>query len=660
MRNTIRFVLVSTVLGAFSCTSPKISVLTTFSPADKVVYPEGAAEIEKKYPGEAAVYLKRKTTYEYTTDKHILYEGSYILLDPDNKNMASFNLNVQSGSKLKAVSIRLVNPDGQVQIFGLKDLRAEKASDGDISYKLAYPACVKGTLIEENYEVLVSYGGLTSYSNVFIPYTPAWPSEILETRIIYPKPEQIVYKNAGTSRSRLETTLDPKTKKQIVVFRDSSVTAFRDEPYSPYFKETADYSEFYLVFEKFTVYKQRWSEIASSFNKFGADASSVFGLRVSSTSRKLTEGKTTEYEKAKAISDWVRDNIEPVNEYGVKDFDDVILTKKGNVFIITGLVLELLRKAGIKADYLLVHDQDEGPFDRYYVAYKEFTTPAVQIHLEGRDVYSIPYLKILPFGFFPDQIQGQPAMVVRSVSGGKGKKEPAFSDPDFITLPVQAGDQNRINEEYRIDVDSAGVIRVKEIKSLSGSMAIYARNQLKQAKESELGEKLKSFLTYTQGEVQISNQKIENLESPDSTLRLTLEYSISNLITVTPEEIIFQTGGLLSPASIKRYLVDDNNRHAPISIKADELYVKNITIKVPESWELVSDLKNRTLQNQFGTFNSTAESGIGFLKIRQERRLIRSAGDRNEFKALVDLTGSKSAFSVPNIIFKIKEGSSVQ
>ncbi|MCA0444817.1 MAG: transglutaminase-like domain-containing protein [Bacteroidetes bacterium] len=639
------------------CSVTKVSKLKTFPKKTKAPYNVNLDSLEKKYPGEKMVYTKNKTTYEYADGKYILKEGSYVLLDADDQTSSTFGLTLSSDRVLKDVSLRTINPDGTTQVYGRENLSLEKDSEKGMVYKFAYPGVVKGTIIEENYEIQNRTEGYSASTDIFIPFQTATYAESLITVVVFPTPQELKFKRAGTDPSKYTVTKNKEKKKTIINFEKKDMPPNREESYSPYFKETGEFVQFQIKDYAHQGIKN-WEDISFEFDRFAASATSLFGLRVSSTTKKLIESKTTEYEKAKAISDWIRDTIVPENNYYMKDFDDVISTKKGNVFVITGLLLEMLRKADIKAEFILIHDQDEGPVDMNYYSYREFSTPAVVIHLAGGDLVSIPYVKALPFGFLPDHFQGQKAMVVKKVNDETKLKAQGQGyvkkDVKFIDTPVSANLQNTATETYNIEIDTDGKMKVKEIKELTGTMAFGVRTLLTKVSEGDLKDKIKEFLTYTQGEVKLTNQKIDFIDQPDSILRITLEYTIDNLITVTPEEVIFQTGGLLSPASIKKYLVDEERRVNQIRIKFDENYIKHITIKTPENWVLVSDLKKSPYKNQFGSFTTENKINKGELVIHQERKLVRSSGIKAEYPELVNLTGSKSSFSVPNIIFKVE------
>jgi hypothetical protein len=137
-------------------------------------------------------------------------------------------------------------------------------------------------------------------------------------------------------------------------------------------------------------------------------------------------------------------------------------------------------------------------------------------------------------------------------------------------------------------------------------------------------------------------------------LQIKLEYTIDNLVTVTPEEVIFQTGGLFSPSSTGgERKVDTSERRNPIRIYNDEQTNKNITVQYPASWQLSSTLADIQRSNDFGSVEGKYENSPGKLSIRQTRLLKQSSAPKEKFPELLELISRQSKLSIPTIIFKV-------
>ena len=130
-------------------------------------------------------------------------------------------------------------------------------------------------------------------------------------------------------------------------------------------------------------------------------------------------------------------------------------------------------------------------------------------------------------------------------------------------------------------------------------------------------------------------------------------YNIYNLVTVTPDEVIFQTGGLFSPSSNVKTKIDTEERVNPIRIYSDEKYIKNISIEFPKNWALTSTLKNLEKENEFGKIKGVYTVNPGNIQVAQERLLLKSHKPKEMIDELLEITGRKSQLYIPTMIFKI-------
>ena len=134
-----------------------------------------------------------------------------------------------------------------------------------------------------------------------------------------------------------------------------------------------------------------------------------------------------------------------------------------------------------------------------------------------------------------------------------------------------------------------------------------------------------------------------------------LNYTIDNLVTVTPEEVIFQTGGLFSPSTNNKWKVDTDERQLPIRIYNNEQLNKTITIKHPSNWTLSTELSAVDYKNTFGTIHGTYKATPGELNITQSRTLNRASEPKEKADDLLDVTGRKSRLYIPSLVFKVNQ-----
>ncbi|MCK6601922.1 MAG: hypothetical protein L6Q77_08865 [Bacteroidetes bacterium] len=631
--------------------------LTLFTQGEKVPYTLKIEDYEKKYSGNDGVYL----TYNYRIEadnfkKYSLRERSYVVLNPDNKGLTTFSLTLDEEDSLTALSFRTIKPDGTVRVFTKKDLIRTTDSEKNVTLKLAYPDITKGTIIEENFEYLAD----SYYQEVlFMKFQYDLPIELFNFKLIFKtdNPDGLKYKNTGTPKSLMNFYYDKNLKANIVEYTEKNIKSFQeDEPYTPYFKESGEFLEI-LYHSKIP----SWSE----FNRWLSDLSNgeydSRSGRATDLALKLTEGTSDEEGKARILTEWVRDNIKTSKKDYELNYNAMLEDSAGDRIDKASLLGVLLKAVGIQSNFILVHDRDEGLADINFVARKEFSEPAIQIHLKEKEVVVFPGEKFLSFGFIPDIYQGQPAILIQREETYMEKKKReeenknsvSAGGPKVVILPVAKETQNFIIEDYSVAISEEGLVTVSETKTLKGTIAYRFRKRNFDRKKEDIEKDLKDLLTYDQGELKITGHSIENLMNPDSVLRIKINYTIENLVTVTPEEVIFQTAGLLAPASQKSYLVKKDSRATPIRIYEDQVFVKNIRITTPENWTPVTELKKKKLSNRFGNFNSEIKLQKGEILVNQTRKLVRSSGIRQDYKDLIDITGSKSSVSIPNIIFKV-------
>ena len=300
----------------------------------------------------------------------------------------------------------------------------------------------------------------------------------------------------------------------------------------------------------------------------------------------------------------------------------------------------MLSEVGLDADFILIHPASEGYFDRSFISPSQFTTPAVQVRLEGETAVVFPYIEGLPITYVPEVYQGADAIIIRKEGG-----------TEFVTVPTREADTYAVDEAYDVEIDEDGVLHVEETKTLRGIAAYATRKEFEDIEEDEREESIRELLTYNEGEIKELSYDIEGLERYGEPLVFSIRYSIPDLVTVTPEEVIFQTGGLLSPASLSAFEVDVRERQLPIRIYYDSITNKKISIRYPETWTLTTELEDTAEQTRFGAVRGIYLLASGEITADQRISLKQSRATPQSYSALLKLTGSESRLYVPTLVF---------
>ncbi len=655
------------VLIFAGCTTSKRSVFLTVPPAGSAEQEQiDLAALEEKYQKYDGVYLLLENTYEHVGNKENLLQGygvagswnyyhirkeKYVLFNPDNQRLSTFRIRLGKYDVLENIYLRITYPDGQVKQYGRADLTLKTDSYGSKDFTFIYPNVRKGVIIEEGFSV--TYTALNHFPPLEydIPLQFPIPCEKVSLSFAYPdwwkiKAKKIAEKDTIPYRVRREK----ENRKIIITYEAEYVPAIQREPYSPFFKEVADYFEFMITQLQMLSFKfkraRTWADLMDGLRKEHMNKDGFLSTHVKKTTEEIIESKTTLADRLDTIITYLQENIEVSDPWDRRNFKAILKDKKGSLIRINGLAHSMLTKAGIDAQYLLVHSAKNGYFDKDYVNSSQFDVPAIGAIIDGERYVVFPYLKI-PLGFIPEYLQGQPAVGITDKKTSKAV--------EFWEVPKVSRRHNTVDEYYDLTIDEDGLITVKEEKVLRGSDAFSVREKLADLNDEEIEDLMEELLTYTDGEVKLSAYEVVNREAFKKPLSITLEYSIDNLVSVLPDEVIFQTGGLFSPISGVKFKLDTEERQNPIKIYYDELFNKHIIIRFPAGRQISTPLSDVQFENIFGSIRGTYQVESGLLKVEQERLLKRSSEPKEKIGELLEITGAHSQLAIPSFVFQVKE-----
>jgi hypothetical protein len=611
---------------------------------------------EEKYGTYDGVFLFVDNTIEHAGNEsrlsdfftswnyyYVLHE-KYILLNPDNVLLSTFTLNTANIENVGNLFLQATYPDGQVTRWSQKDLVLTKDPDGYVRYKFIYPRVVKGTIIEEGYELNYRIGMQRPplAHDISLQYTI--PCERLRFRYAHPNWWNIKVKKLADSLPPAYTIVqDSAHNKCILKAELNNLSAVVSEPYAPYFKEVGQYLKFMISkLQMGTFYFERpstWKDYVKEYQSYLLDRDGFLSMKVSDTTKYLVDDISDPLKKLSSIISYLQNTVTPVQDREDRDFADVLKQKKGNAYVITGLAYSMLKKAGLEPSYLLIHSAMEGTFDSAYVSFDQLSIPAIRVEIAGKQYVVFPYRKDLSLGQVQQDYTDQPALVL----GTEGT---------YSITKVSAGTsiENKEIENYEITVSEEGTTTVKETRTFYGMMAYMMRELLSAVKADDQEKFFKKMFTYEEENTKFVSHAVENQKDYRMPLRLTAEYSLENFVTITPEEVLFRTSGLLSPVTIKDFQIEDKDRCNPISIRFDEDIMRDVNIHFPKSWKLKTTIPLDSIENRFGYLRSHVEQQEGLLHIEQRRHLKKSNAQKELINELADLTGRKKQTIVPTII----------
>lgn len=606
------------------------------------------------YPDAPFVYLTNERTIEHQFDLRIDswdfvqdVRRQYVVLDPDSPSAATFSLGADRRDVVEGVFLRVTSPAGDQQTFAMADLVREADARG-VTFKTAYPNVVTGSVVEESYRLRRSWDRSFQpplYHDVPLQY--GVPAEHLTFRYVYPSSWALAVKQTAPNVMPvfdLDRESVPHTT--ILTARRDHVPAFADEPFSPFFKEVAPYLEFAVTAihtgDVLPIYQApvSWETFAQPLGRY------VFKRRGGATSavarqaRTLSDPAAPDSVRLAAVVAWVQANIERVDDGGAEDLPGALRTHRANDMLITGLTQALLEESSFDADFVLLHAASEGYFDPRFIDVRQFTAPAVLVRLAGAERVVFPYVPGLPVTYLPERYQGSEAMRL-TAEGFAG----------FVRLPTSDAEQGTTDEGIDVRLDAEGGVQVVETATLRGAATFGMRRLLGGLTPDEREARMRDFVTYDAGAVRDLSFDVGGESATDGPVEVTIRYAIDDLLTVTPEEVLFQTGGLLSPASLSAVEAAPGARRNPIRIYHAATTTRTITVHYPEAWTLATDLEDAGDATGFGQASVTYARTPGLVTATQTIRLRAARADAAQYGALDRLTGRGSRLNVPTLVF---------
>ncbi len=623
------------------------------------------------YKGYDAVYLKNESITE-----HFLYPNwkksksnylSYVVFNPQDKDISTFRFNAY-GKTVKNIFVRVIYPNQELVEFQKKDCQIEKTASTEV-YKIAYPNITEGTIIQES----VDY---ECYSSIYDNYPLKMSLPLIENNITFVIPDywKSQIKNKALLIEKIKIEKKKKEEKNIFLYRDHNVEAYKEEVFSPSLQEINGNLTFkiteahaFSLFQNFN-YKDYnyWSEAYQGIKEYVDKAAKEKNSSFKKSFKNLESKCSSKLELADSIVTYMQNNFECDNSLRYNNtLGYNIKNKKANAFLLTGFTKQLLSMANIDSDIILCHSNSDGPIDYNYVSTSQFDIPALIIKIEDKKYLALPYVKYLNIRNTPSNFKNSECINLGTINKIYFNNF-TYMDRDpikckeeikklFTDIPFNDEEKNYIKETYNIFLNQDGIVNIKEKIELSNIFNYQIKPSFENKKSEELEKMIRDFLAIKVGNVKLITYNIENLNDINQPFVINIEYTIDNLLTVLPDEMIFQTSDLLTPASINNYKIKPTDRKNPIKIDENQSYIKDIYIHFPENMTVQTQLTNKTEANQFGSFANEWKIENNTLNIYQTRNLKRISAPKEDYSLLLNVSSEDINNDISNIIFSLKD-----
>jgi transglutaminase-like putative cysteine protease len=231
-----------------------------------------------------------------------------------------------------------------------------------------------------------------------------------------------------------------------------------------------------------------WNEISQWFWRM-AKPQMASNDWMHKTVLKLTAGKKTDEEKARAIYDWTANKVRYVAvELGISAFKphaakDVYDHLYGDCKDKSTLLISLLKLAGISADPVLLHTEDRMAVRDEVPSPHRFNHCIVLAYVGDKQVWLDPTAEDCGYGDIPGQDRGSDALVVRE---GKG---------DFVRIPTYRPEDNGGDAIARVKVSPNGAVVLESDLKFRGALGQFMRQAIRSLNPEQIKQMTNSLAT---------------------------------------------------------------------------------------------------------------------------------------------------------------------
>lgn len=429
-------------------------------------YAQSVAELEKKYPGEMAVYAKY--------DEHLVIEfekGELVAHSDVEREILLLKDNVAGYFNKGSVYHSYFNRVQDIEGYTL-------VPDGD-NYKTVktkmfktVPSESESVFYDDGKETEVSFTNLTKGARTVLKYSithneihllPKFyfqnylPMMEATFSITYPKGMDLASVLEGTEVSWIKKTVEESRKTVTVTYKATDVPRakiFSDAPSFSY------YSPHVLVYIKSYIDPHSDENVvvlkdADALNKyiygFVKNVNRFEDKNIKDKVTELTKDSKTDAEKAAAIYKWVQNNIryiafeDSLGGFIPREASLVFKRRFGDCKDMASLIRGMCKAAGMDARYVWIGTRSI-PY-----SFKDTPIPGVFNHMicavkiDDKWVFLDGTDPILPYGAIPEAIQGKDALISDNANHYEAVRIPVTNSDKSIVVDsshVQVADNN--------------------------------------------------------------------------------------------------------------------------------------------------------------------------------------------------------------------------
>lgn len=572
------------------------------------LFAQSADEVLEKFPGELAVILN------YNRDVRIFFKDNQpvaetkeevqilVLDDKANGIYNKYKIYHSSFEEIKDIEAYTKMPDGnKYKKIKVTDMKTETSTSSGIFFDdskettFDFPSMMKGSVST------VAHTQFLKDAHLLIPFyfTSYMPVVNAKFTVSFPSDLDLHYIIKNNETENVKMTEDKKSRQTVYTFT-STDTKYKDRygdgpsraHYEPHviiyiasYKNVNGDKVNYLADVK-DLYNWNYTFLKN----INTEPSSVIKHLADS----LTNGVSSEREKAKAIYSWVQQHIKYVAfENGLEGFiprqaGDVCTKRYGDCKDMASLLTALLKEAGLKAYFTWIGTRSI-PY-----SYTEVPLPITDNHMIS--TVRIGDEWIFLDGTDPNCIFGLPSQFIQEKQALVSIDEKEFK---LLTVPVVKVEKNYITDSTLIQINDNGIKGTSSVY-YNGYFGIDAYNSLLYRDEKDTKEYVKAQLSKGSNKFILGDYTVNRVNPEQKIINLKTNFEIPDYSKKIADELYINLN--LNKSSFSS-LIDTVKRK--IGVDNDFMFqLKNYTIlDVPKDFEVSYMPEGHHYKNDLFSFN---------------------------------------------------------
>ena len=443
---------------------------------------------------------------------------------------------------------------------------------------------------------------------------------------------EIGYKLFGDHQDKIVFEKTKEGNLDVYTWKVADMPAFEEENRAPNFTYFLPHIVYYIKsYTKDNKKEALFPDVEHLYKWYYSlvkDINKLDQTALKTKTSELIKDKTNSKDKAKAIYNWVQENIHYVAfEYEMggfipRDAASVFDKKYGDCKDISNLLNEMFKTAGLESNLVWIGTRDK-PY-----SFTDVPTPLVSNHMiasvkidkqryfvDGTDSFC-------PFTFPSAMIQGKEGLI-------------GISETEFVIekVPVVDKKENHLKVDMKLKINDDGVQGAAKLL-LSGYEKSDFLNVLASNKQKQ-DEILKSGLTRYNQKLEIESTEVKKNEYDNKDAELLYNFKLESWTKKIGDKIIVKPI-LLAP--FKEYIIDTKERK--LSIENDNLFTNDFTYvyEIPENYQLDFIPENSKKENEVLSYDISYKKDKKSLIVSQKialKKLVIETKDFDSWNALV-------------------------